>query len=131
MIDLLPTKRSITVKKVFVDIGYNASAASPLITQKQLRFMMKIHMLDSKILKRLLKALFIIYADFESILPPATDNKIEDSNISFTEKYQDHIACSCCYKLICVDKQYSKPYKFYFGKDSIYIFIHGMMDESV
>ena len=33
----------------------------------------------------LLKALFIISADYESILPSASDNKIEGSNISYTK----------------------------------------------
>ena len=33
----------------------------------------------------LLKASFIISADYESILPSATDNKIEGSNISYNK----------------------------------------------
>ena len=36
-----------------------------------------------------------------------------------TKKYQDHIVCSYRYKLVCVDEQYSKPYKTYFVEDAI------------
>ena len=41
--------------------------------------------------KNLLKVLFLINAELEIILSPETDNKIEDPNTSYTEKYQDHI----------------------------------------
>ena len=44
--------------------------------------------------KRLLKALFLINAEFEIMLSPETDNKIEDPNTSYTQKYQDHIFSS-------------------------------------
>ena len=47
--------------------------------------------------RRLLKAPFIImYADFEGILKPVTDNKNDGPN---TKKYQDHIVCSHGHKL--------------------------------
>ena len=36
-----------------------------------------------------------------------------------TKKYQDNIVCSYCYKLKCVAEQYSKPYKIYFGEETI------------
>ena len=35
------------------------------------------------------------------------------------QKYQDHIVCSCGYKLICVDERDSKPQKTDFGEDAI------------
>ena len=38
-----------------------------------------------------------------------------------------HIVCSYCYKKICVDKVYSKPYKTYFGKDAIDKFLNDMI----
>ena len=38
--------------------------------------------------------------------------------------YQDRIVCSYCYKLICVDDRYSKPYETYFGEDTIDKFLN-------
>ena len=38
-----------------------------------------------------------------------------------------HIVCSYCYKKICVDEVYSKPYKTYFGKDAIDKFLNDMI----
>ena len=54
-------------------------------------------------------------------------------NVDFgpnTKKYQVHIACSYGYKLICVDDQYSKPYKTYFNKDAIDKFLNDLINES-
>ena len=44
--------------------------------------------------RRLLKSL--LYADFEGILKPVTDNKNDGPN---TKKYQDHILCCHGHKL--------------------------------
>ena len=57
--------------------------------------------------KRLTKASFIIYGDFEYVLIPSTE-KI-DFGIN-TIKYQDQTVSIYHYKLICVDERYSKPY---------------------
>ena len=73
-----------------------------------------------------LKAPLVIYADFKFVLVSSTDNSYNGSN---TEKYQDHIIFSYGYKLICADKQYSKPYKSYFGEDAINKFLYDMMNE--
>ena len=72
-------------------------------------------------LKKLLKASCKIYADFESILKHATDIKRDGRN---TEKFHGYIVYSYGYKLVCVDKQYSRFYKFYFGEDTIDKFIN-------
>ena len=48
----------------------------------------------------------MIYADFESILVPE-DSKMKNSNESYTNKYQRHIACSYGYKLVCVHDKFS------------------------
>ena len=53
---------------------------------------------------------FMIYANFESILVPE-DNGKKNSNESYTNKYQKHVACSYGYKLVCVDDKFSKPFK--------------------
>ena len=68
--------------------------------------------------KRLTKAPFIIYCDFEGDLILSTDHIDFDPNI---RKYQNHIFFSYGYKLICVDvvNRYSKGHKTDFGGDAI------------
>ena len=46
------------------------------------------------------------------------------------KKYQDHIVCIYGYKLICVDDQYSKWYKIYFGENAIDKFLIDVIKES-
>ena len=58
------------------------------------------------------------------------DNGTLNPNESYTNKYQKHVACSYGYKLVCVDGQFSKPFKSYLGKDSVYNFISSMIEES-
>ena len=53
------------------------------------------------------KSKFIIYVDFESILEPENDGK-QNPDKSYTNKYQNIVACSFGYKLACVDDQFSK-----------------------
>ena len=45
-------------------------------------------------------------------------------------KYRKYIACSCGYKLVCVDDKFSKPFKTYLGKDAVQNFINNMTKES-
>ena len=52
--------------------------------------------------KRLTKALFIIYGDFKYVLIFWTDNIIFGPN---TKKHKDHIVCSYGYKLLCLDER--------------------------
>ena len=54
---------------------------------------------------------FKIYADFECILNAASSKGVKSSdknNVSYTEKYQDHIPFSFAYKFVCVDNKFSK-----------------------
>ena len=52
---------------------------------------------------------FKIYADFECILRKVKSGFIEcDFNSSYTRKYQDHIPCGFTYKVVCIDKKFSK-----------------------
>ena len=44
--------------------------------------------------------------------------------------YQKHVACSYGYKLVCVDDKFSKPFKWYLGKDAVYNFVSSMIEES-
>ena len=39
------------------------------------------------------------------------------------------VACSCGYKLVCVDDKLSKPFKSYLGEDTVYNFITSMIEE--
>ena len=47
------------------------------------------------------------------------DNDNQNLKESFKSKYQNHIACSYGYKLICVDDKFNKPFKAYLGKDTV------------
>ena len=81
-----------------------------------------------KIYERKIKSQFIIYTDFESILLP--ENGKKNSEESYTNKYQKHIACSYGCKLVCVNGKFSKPFKSYLGEYAIYNFINSMIEEN-
>ena len=51
------------------------------------------------------------------------DNGKQNPKESYRNKYQKHIAYSYGYKFVCVDDKFSKPFKIYLGKDSVYNFI--------
>ena len=55
--------------------------------------------LDSKNYERKVKSPFMIYANFESILVPEVKANSEES---YTNKYQNHVASSYGYKLVSV-----------------------------
>ena len=73
--------------------------------------------------------MFVIYADFERIPVSANNGKLNLEE-SYTNKYEKQIACSYGYKLVCVDDKFSKPFKTYLGKDTVYNFINNMIEES-
>ena len=53
----------------------------------------------------------MIYANFESILL-REDTEKQNPYVSYTNKYQKHVACSYSYKLlVCVDDKFSNPFK--------------------
>ena len=60
--------------------------------------------------ERRIKSPFMIYADFERTLVPE-DNRKQNPDESYTNKYQKHVACSCGYKLVCVKGKFSKFFK--------------------
>ena len=82
-----------------------------------------------KKLARKIKSPFMIYADFKSILVPE-DNRKQNPNEPYTNKYKKHVACSYGYKLVCVDDKLSKPFKSYLGEHAVYSFISSMIEES-
>ena len=47
----------------------------------------------------------------------------------YTDNYQDHIACSYGYKLVCVDHRFSKSVQMYRGENAIYKLIIKMFEE--
>ena len=79
--------------------------------------------------ERKTKPSFMFYADFESILVPEYNEK-QNPEESYINKYQKHIACSCGYKLVCVNDKFSKPFKTYSGEDAVYNFINSMIKET-
>ena len=58
------------------------------------------------------------------------NNGKQNPEESYTNKYQKHVACSYGYKLVCVDGKFSKPFKTYWGKDTVYNLINNMIEES-
>ena len=54
----------------------------------------------------------------------------QNSEDSYTNKYQKHIALSYGYKWVCVDGKFSKPFKIYLGEDSVCNFNNSMIDQS-
>ena len=55
--------------------------------------------------QRKVKSSFMIYADFKVILVP-DDNRKQNPNESYTNKYLKNVACSYGYKLVCVDESF-------------------------
>ena len=86
------------------------------------------NLLNSKTMKKI-KSPVMIYADFESILVPENNGK-QNPEMSYTNEYEKHVACSYGSKLVCVDDKFSKPFKTYLGEDAVCDFINSMIEES-
>ena len=65
----------------------------------------------------------------ESILVPE-DNGKQNSEQSYTNTYQKHIAYSHGFKLICDDEKFNKPFKRYSSEDAVKNFINSKIEES-
>ena len=73
---------------------------------------------------------FVIYADFESLVPKYETEKEFTENSSWTRKHQKHIACSYGYKVVCCyDDKYSRPYKRFRGENAAYKFLEAIIEE--
>ena len=92
---------------------------------------------------------FVIYCDFESLLVPTStaddyiptrdhpgveqqEDDEEDSErlkTSWTNKYQEHRACSFAYHIVSTDKRYYSDPKLYFGENAAEIFLDMLMRE--
>ena len=68
-------------------------------------------------------------ADFKSILIPENNGK-QNLHESYTNKHQNHVGRSYCYKLVCVDDQFSKPFKSYLCHYVVHKFLTAMVKES-
>ena len=78
---------------------------------------------------RKIKSPFMIYAEIERILVFGENGK-QNPNVSYTNKYQKHVACSYCYKLVCVDDKFNELLKSYLCEDAVYSFISSMVEQS-
>ena len=72
---------------------------------------------------------FMIYADFESILAPEDDEK-QNPDESYMKKYQQHVAFSYSYQLVCVEDKFIQPFKAYLLEDAVYDCINSIIEES-
>ena len=69
---------------------------------------------------------FVIYADFESLLP-----SVDKGGSERVRPYQEHIACGFSYKVVCsFNEKYSRPIQGGRGKDAVYDFLTGVMEEA-
>ena len=127
-------------KKKFVVIVYQAFSTEEIlkrhiknclrINDKQRIIMLKRGEYNKfKTYDRKIKSPLIIYAGFESILV-AEDNRKQNPEESYTNKYQKHVACSHGYNFVCVDDKFSKFFKTYLGKCAVYNFINSVIEES-
>ena len=86
-----------STKIIYAVIAYNLSVqkkhqnvilktALNIMANKRLWFLKKVTMLDSKLIKEKINSLFIIYADFKSILV-LEDNGKQNTEESYINKY--------------------------------------------
>ena len=73
---------------------------------------------------------FVIYADFECVLP-----KVQSCNPnpekSSTTPVEKHVPCGYCYKIVSSNPLYSKPAVVYRGKDPVIHFLKALEKESI
>ena len=79
--------------------------------------------------KRKINSPFMIYADFESILVPESNEK-QNTDGSYTNRYQKHVAWGYGCKLVSDDDKSSKSFKSYLREDTVHNFIDNMIREN-
>ena len=67
---------------------------------------------------------FKVYSDFE-----CNFDRFESYEGSYSKKYQDHIPYSFAYKLVCVDRKFSKPIVLFRAKNAVYKFIEAVLKD--
>ena len=78
---------------------------------------------------RKIKSLFMIHGEFESILVPKNNGK-QNPDESYTNNVKIssiNVECIFYYTLVCIDDQFSKPFKSYLGRDSAHKFMTNMV----
>ena len=81
-------------------------------------------------IKKTVSVPFVIYADFESLVPKYKKEKELNENSSWTRKHQKHNICSYGYKVVCCyDDKYSQPYKSFRGENAAYKFLEAIFEE--
>ena len=86
--------------------------ALKLMVNKWLRCIKRVNMFDLKKYERKITPPFIIDADFESILVPE-DNRKQNLDEAYTNKYWKYVACCYDFKLVCVDEKLSKVSEYF------------------
>ena len=87
---------------------------------------------DFKNYRNRLQVPFVIYADFESLLPTLLSSiGGGEGGGAPSGAYQEHIACGFSYKVVCsFDDEYSRPLQGRRGKDTVYDFLTSLLDEA-
>ena len=81
-------------------------------------------------IKKTVSVPFVIYADFESLVPKYEKEKELNENSSWTRKHQKHNICSYGYKVVCCyNDKYSQPYKSFRGENAAYKFLEAIFEE--
>ena len=57
------------------------------------------------------------------------DNRKQNPDESYSNKYQKNLACSYDYKLVSVYDKFSKPFKSYLREDDVFSFANSMIEE--
>ena len=94
--------------------------------KQTIKMAQKVEYIKFKNFGRKIKSSFMIYVDFESILVPDYSGK-QNLNQFYINKYQNRIACSYDYKLLCVNDKLSNLLKSFLGEDAVYNFITSMI----
>ena len=96
--------------------------ALKIMKNNQLGCLRNVSIINSKFWKKNKKSPFMIYVDLESALV-LEDNRKQNPNESYINKYQKHVACSYGYKLVFVDNKFCKPFKSYLSSYTVFNFI--------
>ena len=105
-------KWSIRIKNIFAWTAYNALAVCLKINGKQtIEEGSDVQVSNHH---KQLQAPSAIYID-----PESKRLNRDHADISYTDKYQDHIVSSCGYKVVCIDGRFSKPVQIYGGENAV------------
>ena len=133
LIDLCSLKHCIAIENIFIIIVYillvvHFNNCFKIYVKQKIKMIWQYKIVKIKNFVRQTKSPFRIYADFENISVPEENGK-QNSDVPHGNNFQNHVLCSYGYKLACFDDQFSKSFKSYLGKDSVYKFIIKMIKE--